>query len=128
MPRILIVDDDPAVRSTLANVIASAGFEVLAADGGKQAMDLLRDNEVDLTIIDIFMPGVDGMEFIIRVRRQSPDAKIIAISGGGEFNMQNVLDIADVVGAERTLSKPFGPDDLLRAVREVLGLPESAPP
>ncbi len=122
MYRVLVADDDAGFRSAVSNVLRIMGMEVLMAPDGRMAMDLLRDNQVDLTIVDIFMPNVDGMEFIIRVKRDYPEAKIIAVSGGGEYEMKNVLEIAEACGAERTLMKPFEIADLVRAVNDVLEL------
>lgn len=120
MYKILLVDDDAALLSAMSRLLKGAGFDVLEASDGRQAMDLVRDNHVDLTIIDIFMPNVDGMEFTIRVKRAFPEAKIIAMSGGGIVDTQNVLGIARRYGATRTIMKPFELTDLLATVNEVL--------
>ncbi len=127
MYKILLVDDDPGLLSAVSRLLEGAGFEVLQASDGREAMNLLRDNHVDLTIIDIFMPNVDGMEFTIRVKRLYPDAKIVAISGGGTVDKRSVLDIARRYGAVRTLTKPFELTDLLATVNEVLELPFGGP-
>ena len=125
MHKILLVDDDPGLLCGMGRVLKKAGFDVLETTDGRHAIELLRDTHLDLSIVDIFMPGVDGMEFIIRVKRHNPDAKIVAISGGGALEKCNVLEIARACGAIRTLTKPFELADLLKTVKEVLNLQNS---
>ena len=101
--------------------LIQAGHEVLLATDGGEALDLFKQHDVDLSIVDIFMPGMDGMELIIRLRQGPRDPKIIATSGGGVVGHEKVLDIATRFGAIRTLAKLFAPDELLATVDEVLG-------
>ena len=121
MPTVLVVDDDPSLRSAMRRQPNSAGYDVLEASDGEEAMGALAEHRVDLLLVDIFMPEVDGMELTIRVLRQMPDARIIAMSGGGTVDKHDALDIARRVGAIGTLTKPFTMEELLEAVRGVLG-------
>ena len=123
MHTILLVDDDAVLRRTLSRLLERAGFNLLEAADGRQAMDLLAEKHVDLTVIDIFMPNVDGMEFTIRVKRSFPEAKIITMTGGGTVDTQSVLDIARRYGADRTITKPFEIPEFLSTVNDVLALP-----
>lgn len=121
MPRILIADDDPDVRTVLARHLASAGYEVLEAADGRACLEALRTTPVDLVILDIYMPEVDGIAVIAQAHRDFAHVRILAISGGGTVPRERTLEIAQRLGATRTLSKPFEREDLLALVRELLG-------
>ncbi len=118
--RILVADDDPSVLAAVAKLLRRAGYEVLQASDGEQATEMLGERPVDLAIVDIFMPKVDGMELTTRIREQMPEVKIIGMSGGGIIDKSNVLEIARRFGAARTLAKPFESEDLMAAVAELL--------
>ncbi len=120
MARILVAEDDSSMQRAIERTLIHAGHEVLLASDGDSALGLFKQHDVDLSIVDIFMPGMDGMELIIRLRQSHGDAKIIATSGGGVVDHEKVLDIATRFGAIRTLPKPFAPDELLAMVDEVL--------
>jgi DNA-binding response OmpR family regulator len=117
---ILLIDDDLLVRSTLEDTLSSAGFKVVTAANGAHAVNMMNGNAVDLVITDIMMPQVDGIETIRRLREQHGGVKILAISGGGPNLGTGLLDLARKIGADRSLPKPFMPNDLLDAVREML--------
>lgn len=121
MACILVIDDDDSVRSTVGKHLTRAGHEVVEASDGKKAMQLLEQTPVDLIIADMYMPEMDGIEFTSRLGQQAPGAKIIAISGGGHMDKEDVLEMAQRLGAVRTLAKPFTGAELLVAVTEVLG-------
>lgn len=117
---ILLIDDDLLVRSTLEDTLMSAGFKVVTAANGSYAENMMKGNPVDLVITDIMMPHVDGIETIRRLRETHGAVKILAISGGGPNLGTGLLDLARKIGADRSLPKPFMPNDLLNAVREML--------
>jgi len=121
VPRILIADDDADVRSVLARHLASAGYEVLEATDGRGCLDVLRTTPVDLVILDIYMPEVDGIAVIAQAHREFAHVRILAISGGGSVPRERTLEIAQRLGATRTLTKPFNRDELLALVRELVG-------
>ncbi len=121
VPRILIADDDADVRSVLARHLASAGYEVLEAADGRGCLDVLQTTPVDLVIVDIYMPEVDGIAVIAQAHRDFPHVRILAISGGGTVPRERTLEIAQRLGAQRTLTKPFDRDELMASVRELLG-------
>ena len=117
MSRILIIEDDAAVLALLLEILSRAGYEVLGAAGGQEGIKLYREAPADLVITDLVMPEKEGIETIMELRRDFPQAKIIAISG--KFN-ESYLRAAKFLGAERTIDKPFTRADLLKAVEEVL--------
>lgn len=120
MARILIIDDEPMVRVTLRKALQKAGHEVSEADNGQTGLQTFHEVTPDLVITDIVMPDKEGVETIIELRKNNPDAKIIAISGGGRTGSQDFLEAAKAFGAQHTLPKPFDPDQLIALVETCL--------
>ncbi|MBI4500592.1 MAG: response regulator [Gemmatimonadetes bacterium] len=116
----LVIDDEPEVRAVLQEQLRAEGHEVFEAGDGDAAFRLLAEHPVDLVIADLYMPGMDGIEFTIRLGRQHPRPKIIAISGGGWRDKTDILEVAERLGAARTLAKPFTREQLVTVVRELL--------
>lgn len=119
MKRILLIDDDLRVTRFLRRVLQYAGHQVLTAVTGRDAMRLLAENQFDLVLTDIIMRDMEGIEIIMRVRREHQSLPIIAISGGGRISAEDHLLIARKLGANVTLAKPFTPAVLLAAVERV---------
>src|ERR1051326_5853902 len=103
MAKILIVDDDDAVRQAMRVVLAEAKNDVTEAKGGCAALGLLRADGFDLLILDLLMPETDGLEVIRAVRQDGPEVKILAISGGGNVSPGMYLKLAQKFGADRTM-------------------------
>ena len=121
MKRILVIDDDIQVRQMLKQILERAGYEVADAPDGKEGIELYRQTPTDLIITDIIMPEKEGIETILELRREFPDVKIIAISGGGRFDPDVYLDAAGKFGVARTFRKPVDRKELLDAIQELLG-------
>ena len=120
MARILIIDDDDQLRHMLCQALEQAGYETVEARDGEEGLEHYRATPTDLIITDILMPGKEGLETIMELRREVPGIKIIAISGGGQTGNMTFLEVARYLGAQRALQKPFELRELLNAVREVL--------
>ncbi len=120
MPRVLVIDDDEQVRALLYEILDRAGFEVIEATNGGEALQLYRTRPTDLVITDLIMPEKEGVETILELRREFPQARVIAISGGGRNNSRDYLPIARQLGARHTLAKPFSRQEILDAVRDTL--------
>ncbi len=120
MAQILLIDDDDSLRGVLAKALVHAGHVVIQAGDGLQGVELARATTVDLVITDLIMPVQEGVETIVKLRRERPDLPIIAISGGVTHS-KLYLDIAAKIGARRILAKPFTPQELLAAIDEVFG-------
>jgi DNA-binding NtrC family response regulator len=116
----MVVEDDNSVRELLREILKRAGHEVMAAGNGKEALALYKKTPADLIITNILMPEKEGLETIQELRRENPDIKIIAISGGGQIGPADYLEVARRFGAMRTFSKPFDRKELLKAVDELL--------
>ena len=123
VPRILIADDDDDVRSVLAQQLRRAGYEVLEAADGRRCLEVLGTTAVDLVILDIYMPHLDGIAVMAQASRDFAHLPILAMSGGGTVARDQTLEIARRFGATRTLSKPFEQEEFMSAVRQLLGEP-----
>jgi DNA-binding NtrC family response regulator len=120
MQRILIIDDDDKLRTTLRSLLENAGYTVDEAEDGAQGLARFRENSADLVITDIVMPEREGLGTIMELKREAPKLKIIAMSGGGKFTPNGYLRMAEKLGAVQTIAKPFTKDLVLSAVKEVL--------
>jgi CheY-like chemotaxis protein len=129
MAKILVVDDDAAVRTTLEQILEDAGYDVITARDGVRGMSAFSNLQPDVIVMDIVMPEQNGIETIVEMRKAAPDAKIIAISGGGRIGNIDVLRIAKHLGAVSVIAKPFDPSELLDCVAACLGAgnPPAAP-
>nr|WP_320009817.1 response regulator [uncultured Desulfobulbus sp.] len=119
--RILVIDDDDQMRVLLRQVMEWAGYEVMEAEDGREGMQLQRSDPADLVITDLIMPEQEGLETIGQLRREFPETKVIAISGGGRIGPEAYLPAAQELGADKVFSKPFDVRELAGAVKELLG-------
>ena len=124
MATTLLIDDDDQMQKLVKIDLEDAGYRFVTADSGKHALRLLEHQEVDLILVDIFMPDMDGLELIPLLRKTRPASKIIAITAGS--GDRNYLDIAKHLGANDTLKKPLSRQELLDAVSSQLGRPDPA--
>lgn len=120
-PRILLIDDDPSVLRTLEIILLDLGYEVQTAQDGERGLRQFRASRPDLVVTDILMPNKEGIETIIEMRRLRAEAKIIAMSGGGPINKQNLLTMAAKLGADRILPKPLDRDQFAELVESLVG-------
>jgi DNA-binding response OmpR family regulator len=121
MSRILVVDDDEYVRESVCEVLNLAGHETLEASNGEEGMTFIDNEAPDLAIIDIWMPKVDGLTLLRRVRAKNQDLPIIIVSGGGPGEtLERATAIADTYSADHVLFKPFESDELLEMIRKLL--------
>jgi len=124
---ILVVDDEAKIRSTLRGVLTDEGFHVVEAENGRTALDLLGATSPKLAIVDIWMPEIDGIELVRRMRTTAPALPIIVISGHG--TIETAVRVIRL-GAFDFLEKPFELDALLKIVGRALGngAPEAGDP
>lgn len=119
MARIMVIDDEPAIRKLLRLTLEAHGHEVLVAADGKEAAPHFS-NGIDLVITDILMPECDGLETMSTLKVNYPRIKVIAITGGGSLPAKTCLKLAESFGADRVLQKPIPNDTLLSTIAEVL--------
>jgi CheY-like chemotaxis protein len=122
---VLVIDDDAAARTTIKLLLEREGHDVAVAADGRAGVAAIETGDFRLLIVDIFMPGMDGIETLRAVRERQPDLPVIAISGapfsaaparGADF-----LAMAVKLGAVRSMQKPFKPRDMIKAIEECLG-------
>jgi CheY-like chemotaxis protein len=121
MARILVVDDDTAVREATAALLSSYGHAVISFNSGKRIEDLVATHAPDVALIDVLMPDRDGLEIVIALRRIYPALPVLVVSGGGRRGNLDFLTMAENLGATATLAKPFNAADLLTLIDGVLG-------
>lgn len=116
-PRVLVVDDDPRVRESVRDLLATRQHDCLLAADAEQATQILAEQNVELLILDINLPRQNGFELLREVKKDSPDMAVVMVSGESSFeNATKALR----EGARDFLRKPYRPDDLLHAVERVL--------
>jgi CheY-like chemotaxis protein len=118
MASVLVVEDDLALRKLMRSVLEKSGYQVTEAGDGEEGVEQCHRSRPDVVITDILMPRKDGLELIRELKREYPDVKIIAITGG--VGRLDFLAVAEVLGVRRTLHKTFFMKDLIQAVQEVL--------
>ncbi len=116
---ILVVDDEPLVRNVLCQMLDFLGYATIGADGGRRAIELYRDrgDDIDLVVLDLSMPDMDGAEVFTALREIDPEARVLLCTGHGEEAKTDELRRRGAVGIAR---KPFGPDELERALERAL--------
>jgi two-component system KDP operon response regulator KdpE len=112
--KILVVDDEPAIVRFLRNGLGGQGYAVITAGTGRAAMDLLDRDDVDLVILDLGLPDMDGLDILIRLRATRSMVPVIVLSSRSEERSKvEALEL----GADDYLVKPFGMDELVARVR-----------
>jgi CheY-like chemotaxis protein len=127
MPAVLLIDDDKLVREATKILLRANGYVVHTATDGKSGIDAVTAGGIDLVIVDLFMPDMDGLKVIESIRQSHPNMPMIAASGfmfGGNCpEMPGFENMATEAGAVSTLYKPFKPKDVLQAVERAIGPP-----
>lgn len=122
MIRILLAEDDQAMRTYLARALQNAGYDVSAVDRGTHALELLERESFDLLLSDIVMPEMDGIELAQRCNEVSPATKVMFITGFAAVTLRASREAPQA----RVLSKPFHLRDLVLEVQRVFGQAEHA--
>jgi DNA-binding NtrC family response regulator len=123
MARILIVDDDEHIRILLEKVLSNDSHEVVTAENGAVASVRQSERPADVVIMDIIMPEKEGFETIIEFRRDYPETKVIAISGGGRLGPDQYLKLARTMGAHFIFDKPLQLTQLREAIHSLVPAP-----
>jgi two-component system response regulator MtrA len=121
--KILVIDDDVLLLRVMSRILVNDGHEVRSATDGERAMAIYRDMQPELVITDIVMPGQEGMETILTLRRDDNPVKIIAISGTDA----EMLETARLIGADDVIEKPFRAHELISRVRALDPASPTAP-
>ncbi len=113
---VLLIEDDVALRAALAAYLEAAGHRVSVAGDGDAGLAAVEQEPPDLVVTDLIMPGREGIETLLALRRSHPGLPVIVMSGGGRLDAQAHLGLAERLGAVATLTKPFRPALLLEAI------------
>lgn len=117
MAKVLVIEDDWQVRNMLQFMLEREGFEVLTAENGRDALRVCAESLVDVVVLDLFMPEMDGLETLQILKNRYGIERIVAISGGGQHGMYDFLRVARSLGAQFTFIKPIDRKKLVSAVR-----------
>jgi DNA-binding response OmpR family regulator len=130
MPSVLVIDDEPDVRDSIRQVLTRVGFDVVTAENGEVGIEAFYGQPADVVIVDIIMPRRNGVEVIKKIRESHPGARILAITGGGNFGpfgykpgtvvTEAYLASATESGADAVMTKPFHRADLIALVRSLV--------
>jgi len=116
--RVLVVDDEPAVRGLVRRVLAGGGFEVVEAADGQEALRVAQQDVPDLVVLDWQMPGLSGPEVLTELARHYPEVPVILLTAALDRRHGG---LAGIFGAAEFIQKPFRPDALLATARRLLG-------
>jgi DNA-binding NtrC family response regulator len=119
--KILVVDDDGIVLESCQAVLEAEGFEVYLVPSADKALGAMRNDVFSLLLIDVKMPGHDGMYLMQEIKKEWPDIPILVMSG---YYTTNTIKEATKRGAETFIAKPFEPEELVETVRKVIAKEE----
>ncbi|MEI7026441.1 response regulator [Paenibacillus sp. y28] len=111
--KVLIVDDQNGIRVLLMEVFSSEGYNTFQASNGKTALEIVKRDVPDLVLLDMKIPGMDGLEILKHIKSMNPDIKVIMMTAYGELDM---IKEATDMGALMHFTKPFDIDELRQAV------------
>lgn len=120
--KILIVDDNEQFLGLLNEHLINNGFEVACCFNGLDAKEKFVEFKPHIVVTDIVMPDIDGIELLLEIRRIDPSVRVVAMSGGNEGHAETYLQMADKLGANSILNKPFPLSDLLIEVNKLTTL------
>ena len=126
-PLILVVDDDPLVRCWVCTVLEEEGYCVAEAGDGNEALAIIRRDGPVAVVLDVYMPGKEGLETILELRKERYPIKVLATSGG-PIDGYDVLKVAKLFGAADVLAKPYSAVTLVERVAQLLNEREAATP
>lgn len=110
--RVLVVDDEEVVRLGYRRVLSTDGFRVIAAGGGAEALELMAGDRFDVVLLDLRMPGMDGLDVLRAIKERWPESEVVVVTG---FPSIETAKEAVKLGAYDYIAKPVVPDQVLRA-------------
>ena len=117
MKKILIIDDEPIVRTSCEKILMPEGYEVRVAENGEEGLGILEKEEFDLILLDLKMPGMDGVDVLKIIKERWPETRVIILTGYSTIETAvNTLRL----GAFNFIEKPFTPDKLISSVKEAI--------
>jgi len=116
MNKILVIDDEPIVRTSCERTLAPEGYDVTVTASGKEGLEMLEKETFGLVLLDLKMPDMDGIEVLDNIKKKWPDTKVVMVTG---YSTVDTAVQALRFGAFNFIEKPFTPDTLLKAVKEI---------
>lgn len=116
MNKILVIDDEPIVRTSCQRTLAPEGYDVTLTASGKEGLEMLEKETFGLVLLDLKMPDMDGIEVLDNIKKRWPDTKVVMVTG---YSTVDTAVQALRFGAFNFIEKPFTPDTLLKAVKEI---------
>ncbi len=120
MTTVMIVDDEELIRSMIRKSLIRIGYNVLEAENGNEAMEIVGKEHIDMIISDLVMPEKGGIELMIELKNIFPNIKKIAISGKLPTENKSISDLAERFNVDAVFSKPFELFDLLKTVQTLV--------
>ena len=117
-PSVLIVDDEPSILQSLGGLLSDEGFEIITASNGYEALKIIDKESTDLVLLDIWMPGIDGIETLKEIKKDNPYIQVIIITGHG--NIETAVK-ATKLGAFDLIEKPLSIDKVIVSINNALG-------
>jgi two-component system nitrogen regulation response regulator NtrX len=114
--KILIVDDEPRICDTLSGLVRNAGYQAQTCSSGEQALDQIKDEIFDVVMLDVMLPGKDGLETLEEIRKIAPLSKVLMMSGHSDLSMAVK---ATKLGASNFFEKPLNPDQILMTLKSI---------
>ncbi|RJP31982.1 MAG: response regulator [Candidatus Omnitrophota bacterium] len=114
---ILIVDDEEDLRENLRDLLEFSGYTVMSFASGEEILERFDDYHADVVLLDIQLPGKDGLEVLREIKRKRPDLPVAMVSAS---SVRGVLAKAEEYGANRTIIKPYSPKEMLQMVETML--------
>ena len=126
---ILVADDEDSIRSLLEHFLKHDGHHVVIVANAREAFEAMKTQMFDVVITDVLMPDGDGLDLITELRKKQPNARIVAMSGGGRYlEGSDYLKLAKGLGAHTAMMKPFTWQQLQDAIHVALATPGPAEP
>jgi len=125
MTRVLVIDDDDDIRQMLCQLLSALGYKVSEASNGPLGLKLYQAEPANVVLLDMFMPGEHGLEALRDLLRHDPNARVIAMTGGGQNVGMQILKPAMHMGARKRLQKPFTLAELQSAIEETIHMPDA---
>jgi DNA-binding response OmpR family regulator len=117
---ILVIDDDESMRISMTRILERSGYEVSTALDGREGIRIFENVHIDLILTDIYMPDMDGLGVLLKLKTVDSNVKIIAMSGGSKRLGQEFLNFTKDFGAHFAIKKPFSNDEILLAIKSLL--------
>lgn len=120
MQTVLVIDDEWSIREVTTLMLERSGFRALSAEGAEDGLALLAAEDISVALIDVVLPGKNGLELALEINQKKPDVPIILMSGRISTDADSIQNFTGHFGIACSLAKPYTQDQLLAAIRKAL--------